>query len=144
MVDHLEKRHDDAHLLATMSMVQRRLGQLMAERTATHEVVGRASHARLLQLVPPEGARPSELAEGWISKQAVSKRIQEMADAGLVTVSPDSSDGRATVVRRTQEGDRCLSLILNELAELEAEVAQHVGERRYRTFRTVLNELVTL
>lgn len=129
------------HMLATLSLVERRLGEAMAARMAPHEVVMRGSHARLLDLVPPDGARPSDLAQGWISKQAVGKRIQEMNEAGLVTVGPDPDDGRASVVRRTVEGDRALSLIMHELGGLEAELAREVGERRYRTFRAVLDEL---
>ncbi len=108
---------------------------------ALHGVVMRASHARLLHLVPPEGSRPSELAQGWISKQAVGKRIQEMVGAGLLTVEPDPHDGRASIVRRTAEGDRTLALILQESAGLEAELATLVGEQRYQTFRAVLDEL---
>lgn len=134
---------DHPHLLATMAIAERRLGQAMAVRTAAHRSVTRGSHARLLNLLPPAGARPSELADGWISKQAVSQRIQEMADAGLVTVSPDPRDGRASIVRRTDEGDRILSLILHELADLETELASRIGEERYRTFRSVLDELAT-
>lgn len=103
----------------------------------------RASHARLLHLVPPDGARPSELAQRWVSKQAVGKRIQEMVEAGLVTVGPDPHDGRASVVRRTAEGDRALALFMRELTELEVELAREVGERRYRTFRAVLDELAS-
>lgn len=128
-------------MLATMTEVERRVGGALAARMALHEVVMRASHARLLHLVPPEGARPSEVAEGWISKQAVGKRIQEMVGAGLLTVEPDPHDGRASIVRRTAEGDRTLALILQESAGLEAELAARVGERRYRTFRAVLDEL---
>lgn len=143
MVDHLGVQRRGGHLLATLSVVERRLGASMAARMAPHEVVARGSHARLLQLVPPEGARQSKLAEGWISKQAVGKRIEEMVEAGLVRVEPDPHDGRASVVRRTAEGDRTLALIMRELAELEVELAQEVGERRYRTFRAVLDELAS-
>ena len=108
---------------------------------APHEVIMRGSHARLLDLVPPDGARPTELAQDWISKQAVGKRIQERLEAGLVTVEPDPLDGRANIVRRTPEGDRTMALVLSELSALEAELAGEVGERRYRTFRAVLDEL---
>ena len=143
MVDHLGETNGGGHVLATLTLVERRLGEAMAARMAPYEVVMRASHARLLHLVPPDGARPSELARGWISKQAVGKRIQEMVEAGLVTVGPDPRDGRASVVRRTAEGDRTLALILHEVAGLEAELAREVGDRRYRTFRAVLDELAS-
>lgn len=115
----------------------------MAARMALHGVVMRGSHARLLHLVPPDGARPSELAQGWISKQAVGQRIREMLEAGLVTVEPDPQDGRANIVRRTPEGDLTMTLVMRELATLETELAAAVGPRRYRTFRAVLDELAT-
>ena len=141
MVDYPEVANSSTHVLATMTLVERRLGEEMAARMAPHGVAMRGSHARLLHLVPPDGARPSELAQGWISKQAVGQRIQEMLEAGLVTVEPDPQDGRASIIRRTPEGDRAMELVLRELATLEAELAAEVGQRRYRTFRAVLDEL---
>ena len=142
MVDYRERPNSNStHVLAVMTAVERRLAEAMAARMAPHEVIMRGSHARLLDLVPPDGARPTELAQDWISKQAVGKRIQEMLEAGLVTVEPDPLDGRANIVRRTAEGDRAMALVLSELSALEAELAGEVGERRYRTFRAVLDEL---
>lgn len=142
MVDYRERPNSSStHVLAVMTAVERRLAEAMAARMAPHEVIMRGSHARLLHLVPPDGARPTELAQDWISKQAVGKRIQEMLEAGLVTVEPDPLDGRANIVRRTPEGDRTMALVLSELSALEAELAGEVGERRYRTFRAVLDEL---
>lgn len=143
MVDHLNEKRGGGHVLATLSLVERRLGEAMAARMAPHEAVMRGSHARVLHLLPAEGARPSELAQGWISKQAVGKRIEEMVEAGFVTVEPDPNDGRASIVRRTADGDRTLALTMRELAGLEAQLAQKVGERRYRTFRAVLDELAS-
>lgn len=143
MVDHHDGTHGSSHLLATIAEVERRLGPELRARMALHDVAMRPSHARLLHLVPPEGARPSELSEGWISKQAVGKRIQEMVGAGLLTVEPDPHDGRASIVRRTADGARILALILQESANLETELAASVGEQRYRTFRAVLDELTT-
>jgi hypothetical protein len=96
MVDHFDETNGGGHVLATLTILQWRLGEAMAARMAPHGVVLRGSHARLLHLVAADGARPSELAQGWISKQAVGKRIQEMVQAGLVTVGPDPHDGRAS------------------------------------------------
>lgn len=143
MVDDRGSPDRDGHLLATLSIAERRLGGAMDERMASHGIVMRGSHARLLHLVPADGARPSELARNWISKQAVGQRLREMVEAGLVTVSPDPDDGRASVVRRTIEGDRVLGLVLQELSALEADLAASVGERRFRTFRSVLDDLAS-
>jgi DNA-binding MarR family transcriptional regulator len=71
----------------------------------------------------------------------VGKRISEMAEAGLVSVEPDPDDRRATIVRRTAEGDRLRSVANEQIAEIEANLAAEVGAERYRVFRDVLDEL---
>lgn len=141
MVDHLGETKRSNLMLATMTEVERRVGGKLRTRMATHKVGMRPSHARLLHLIPNDGARPSELAQEWISKQAIGKRIQEMVEAGLLTVAPDPDDARARIARRTSQGDRTLALILEESAALETELAARVGDQRYRTFRAVLDEL---
>jgi DNA-binding MarR family transcriptional regulator len=129
------------HLLAALDAFQRRLGPEISSRMPPHGPRLRGSHGRILGLLPPEGARPSALAEGWISKQAVGKRIQEMAGAGLVAIEPDPDDRRAMIVRRTAEGNRLRSAANEAIAQLEASLAAEVGAERYRLFRDVLDEL---
>ena len=142
MVDHLDEPERTKLMLATTTEMERRVGGELRERMMTRHSVGmRPSHARLLHLIPPDGARPSELAQEWISKQAIGKRIQEMVEAGLLTVETDPDDGRARIARRTAEGDRRVALILEESIALETELAARVGGQRYRTFRAVLAEL---
>lgn len=138
--------HDEAdpplpHLLAALDAFQRRLASEMEGRMRPHGARLRGSYGRILGLLPPEGARPSVLAEGWISKQAVGKRIQEMAAVGLVSVEPDPIDRRATIVRRTPEGDRLRAVANEAINELEATLANEVGSERYQIFRAVLDEL---
>jgi DNA-binding MarR family transcriptional regulator len=155
MVDHLEGQVDGEphatadeaadpplpHLLAALDALQRRLGSDISSRMRPHSARLRGSHGRILGLLPPEGARPSALAEGWISKQAVGKRIQEMAAAGLVAVEPDPDDRRASIVRRTADGNRLRSAANEAIAEIEASLAAEVGAERYQLFREVLDEL---
>lgn len=155
MIDHLDGPFDpepDAttdeaedpplpHLFAALDALQRRLGPEISGRMRPHGAELRGSHGRILGLLPPEGARPSALAEGWVSKQAIGKRIQEMAASGLVSVEPDPDDRRATIVRRTAEGNRLRSVAKKEIAEIEASLAAEVGAKRYRLFREVLDEL---
>lgn len=129
------------HLLAALDAFQRRLGTEMVRRMQRHGARLRGSHGRILGLLPPEGARPSALAEGWISKQAIGKRIHEMLAVGLVEVEPDPVDRRATIVRRTDAGDRLRSVATDAIAEIEAGLAVEVGPDRYRIFRDVLDQL---
>lgn len=130
------------HLLAGLEALTRRVGDGLGRRLHPLGIELRGSHGRLLNLLAARGTRPSVLADGgWSSKQAVGKRIQELAAVGLVTVEPDPTDGRASIVRRTPEGDRVLRAVLAQIADLEAELRGQVGARRYETFRSVLDEL---
>lgn len=144
MVDDVEAADPSLpHLFAALDALQRRLGLEMTSRMRPHGARLRGSHGRILGLLPPEGARPSALAEGWISKQAVGKRIQELAAAGLVAIERDPGDRRATIVRRTAEGNRLRSAANEAIAEIEARLAAEVGAERYRLFRDVLDELAS-
>lgn len=132
------------HLLAALDAFHRRLEPEVARRMRSRGTQLRGSHARILGVLPPEGARPSALAEGWISRQAIGMRVHEMAEAGLVSVEPDPDDRRATIVRRTAEGDRLRSLANSVIADVEAALATEVGSERYRVFREVLDELAVI
>ena len=132
------------HLLAALDGVRTRLRGAMETRAAMAGVSLRGSHARVLYLIGPEGTRQTELAEGaWITKQAIGRRIREMADQGLVSVEPDPDDGRATIVRRTRAGDELRGRVDAMIAEVEHELATIVGADDYRTFRKVADQLAT-
>ncbi len=126
-----------------MERLQHQIGQGMRRRVAEHGLELRGSEARILDLIEPDGTRPSELAEGaWISKQAIGKRISDMGARGLVTIRPDPGDGRAVLVSPTEEGERVHSLVIGQIADLEREFSERVGADRYGVFRDVLDELV--
>jgi DNA-binding MarR family transcriptional regulator len=112
-------------------------------RLLPENMVGfRGSHGRILDLIEDRGSRPSEIADGaWITKQAISKRIGELEDLGLVKTRPDPADGRAVLVRRTVRGDRVRTAALTTIQHVEREWSKQVGAERYRTFRAVLEEL---
>lgn len=129
------------HLLAMLDRLNTRIGAGMAERL-TGSPVRRGSEGRILSLVSAHGSRPTDLAAGaWITKQAVGKRIQGLAERGLVRLEPDPDDGRAVLVHRTPAGERAKAYLEEQIADLEDELAARVGKRRYREFRAVLDEL---
>ena len=130
------------HVVAGVDALQRRIGEALAQRLTTMRIALRGSHGRILSLVGPDGTRPSVLAQGWVSKQAIGQRIRELHELGLVTVEPDPDDRRATVVRRTPEGDRMLARLVEGIADFERELRDQVGPERYDMFRAVLDELV--
>lgn len=129
------------HLLAALEAFQWRVSAELASRASSVGVRLRGSHGRILDLLAPEGTRPSRLSEGWISKQAVGQRVQELVRMGLVVVEPDPADRRATLVRRTAEGDEVHARTLAMAGDLERALAAEVGERRWHAFREVMDEL---
>ena len=130
------------HLLAGLGRLDQRIGAGLSRRMRGQAPSLRGSEGRILDLIGTDGTRPSTLADGaWISKQAIGKRIHDLAARGLVTLEPDPLDGRAVIVRRTAEGDRIRMFAREQIADLEREFAGVVGVDRYEVFRSVLEEL---
>lgn len=141
MVDQGRSSQSVPHVVAGVDALQRRIGESLAARLTAMDIDLRGSHGRILSLIGPEGTRPSVLAQGWVSKQAIGERLRELRELGLVTVYPDPGDRRATVVRRTSEGDRVLARLSHGIADFEGELRDEVGAARYEVFRSVLDEL---
>lgn len=128
------------HLFAALDTLMGRLGAELGARRGG-DVVLRGSHGRILSLLAPGGTRPARLAEGWISKQAIGMRIQELVSLGLVVVEPDPADRRATLVRCTPAGEEVRDRTLGSVADIERSLREQVGDDRYEVFRSVLDEL---
>jgi DNA-binding MarR family transcriptional regulator len=131
------------NVLAAVEWLTRRIAEdVRALRQTRHVPITRGSQGLILHLLPEDGARPTELADGrWISKQAIGQRVRELIDLGLVRTDPDPTDRRAVIVRRTPAGDRVAAHLRRAIADLERSWARQVGEDRYATFRAVLDEL---
>jgi DNA-binding MarR family transcriptional regulator len=132
------------HVIVQLDQKARR-GQRDVRRLfdAAESIPGlRGSIGRILSLVPPEGARPTTLADGaWITKQSLGERVREMERLGWVTTDADPVDRRAYIVHRTELGDRVLATAERTIAAMEAEWSAKVGADRYVVFRSVLAEL---
>jgi DNA-binding MarR family transcriptional regulator len=130
------------HLL--WAALQRARADGMALIAVDAEVAGplSPSHARLLERLPPEGARVTELASRTrITKQALGQLASQLADRGYVQIVRDPCDRRAKLVRCTQRGQRARHAIRAAAAALEGRWRAQVGEARYAVFREVLAEL---
>jgi DNA-binding MarR family transcriptional regulator len=123
--------------------LQRRIGEALTKRLITMGIALRGSHGRILSLIGPHGTRPSVLAAGWVSKQAIGQRVRELQELDLVTVQQDPHDRRATIVRRTADGERILKQLTERIADFERELRDEVGAERYELFREVLDDLVS-
>ncbi|MET0839820.1 MAG: MarR family transcriptional regulator [Marmoricola sp.] len=102
----------------------------------------RQSHFRVISSVPPEGISVTELAERvGMTKQGCGQFVTTLVGSGHLKVEQDRTDRRVRRVRRTPKGNRTIVSVTDRILAIEDDWASRVGERRYRTFRRVLEEL---
>lgn len=102
----------------------------------------RQSHFRVISSVPREGISVTDLGERVrMSKQGCGQFVAFLADSGHLAVEQAPTDRRVRLVRRTPKGDRTIKEVTKRILAIEEDWADRVGERRYRTFRKVLEEL---
>lgn len=77
-----------------------------------------------------------------VSKQAASKLVDGMQDAGYVTRQPHVTDERAKLIRLTDRGHALLTAVEEIYAELEASWAALIGTRAVETLRTDLTTVL--
>jgi DNA-binding MarR family transcriptional regulator len=110
--------------------------------TLAGRVVARPTTLALLPHIDHEGTRIVDLAQKLgITKQAVSKRVAEMMEEGLVEMVPDPQDGRAKLVRFTPRGLQAIHHGLGVLGELEQQLTAELGEENMRSLRVILGAL---
>ena len=99
-------------------------------------------HHTVLRHLGEDGARPSELAaQAGVSRQAVTKTLDDLERVGLVEREPDPADGRGVVVRYTPRGLAALQVARTRGEELERRFASRIGAHQWRTVRDVLEAL---
>jgi len=86
---------------------------------------------------------PSEIArETFSSGAAVTKRLKQLTERGLVERRGDTRDRRVAHVRLTDEGRELVDGILPEQLAYETTVLSGVGLRRQRELAELLGELL--
>jgi len=99
-------------------------------------------HHTVLRNLGEDGSRPSELAtRARITRQAVTKVVDELERLELVRRDPDPDDGRGVIVRYTDRGRAGLDIARKRMLELEAQFAERVGATRWADARAVLETL---
>jgi DNA-binding MarR family transcriptional regulator len=104
--------------------------------------IARPSTMALFPHIALEGTRIVDLADRLqITKQAVSKRVGELVEHGIVEVVADPADGRAKLVRFTAHGLAAIHHGLGVLNGIERELAERIGTERMTALRETLDLL---
>jgi DNA-binding MarR family transcriptional regulator len=89
------------------------------------------------------GTRLTDLARrARMSKQGMMLLVDDLEQRGYVRRVTDPEDARAKVVRLTARGRRYVSEARRVVAAIEARARRELGDRRFETLRTSLEELI--
>jgi DNA-binding MarR family transcriptional regulator len=104
----------------------------------------RVSHYRLLEMIPPGGARITDLAEvALMTKQGLGQHVDYLQRLGYVESDRLRADRRVRLVRRTAKGEEAVTHSRIAIERVEQLWSEHLGPERYATFRETLRELGT-
>lgn len=83
--------------------------------------------------------RPIDLARNLgITRQGVSKMLQEMVEREWVTIEPDPTDKRASIVVFSEKSQQLRSDALEILEKIDKDLAKRLGAKAFETLRTTL------
>jgi DNA-binding MarR family transcriptional regulator len=100
------------------------------------------SHSALLRNLGEDGSRPSDLAaHAGVTRQAITKLVDELERLDLVRRDPDPDDGRGVIVRYTDRGRAVLAIARARMRALERGYAAQVGADRWAEVRSTLETL---
>ena len=100
------------------------------------------AHSALLRDVGDDGARPGELAaHAGVTRQAITKLVDELERLDLVRRDPDPDDGRGVIVRYTDRGRAGVAIARKRMLTLERGYAAQVGADRWADVRSTLETL---
>ena len=100
------------------------------------------SHSALLRNIGDDGSRPSELAaHAGVTRQAITKLVDELERLDLVHRDPDPDDGRGVIVRYTDRGRAGVAIARKRMLALERAYAAQVGADRWAEVRSTLETL---
>lgn len=103
----------------------------------------RPAHFAIFQHIQPEGSRISQLAEqAQITKQSMGSLVDHLMACGYVERTPDPEDGRAKIVRLTEQGWDLNHAAREVLSQIEQEWAKQVGNERMAQLKQTLQDLI--
>jgi DNA-binding MarR family transcriptional regulator len=109
----------------TLIALQRRTTRLMIDEvTERMRAAGYpwapARHYPVFENIDPAGTRLTVLASrAGITHQAMAQLVGELEERGIVERVPDTSDGRARLVRLTGDGRQRVKVALRQIAVIE-------------------------
>jgi DNA-binding MarR family transcriptional regulator len=130
------------HIARWLEMVTRRLRADLMARGMRDFPELRGSHRRILQMIPPQGIRITDLALlAGMTKQALGEFVDWLEEARFVSSGRDPADGRVRLVKRTDNGDAAAAAAQRAIEAVEQAWRAELGADRYDTMKQAMREL---
>jgi DNA-binding MarR family transcriptional regulator len=102
----------------------------------------RLGHGCVFRFIHEGGSRLTERAESsGLSKQSVGEVVDDLEELGYVERAQDPQDGRAKVIRLTEQGADAHRTALGIFGDIERDWAERYGAERVATMRELLEEI---
>jgi DNA-binding MarR family transcriptional regulator len=103
------------------------------------------AHNAVFATLPPEGARSADMASrAGITRQSMGEVIRDLVGLGLLEMVPDPADGRAKIVRYTDDGAEVAQQGYDHIVELDRALRATFGDADVDATRRVLAGIVEL
>ncbi len=135
------------HMLRWLEMAQRQFSRQLGVRAEMMQPYSdlRPSQHKVLQMIPTDGARITDLAEiAGMTKQALGELVDGLEAAGYSTSVRDDQDRRIRMVTRTPKGEQAVTASVAAIEDVEAMFRRKVGTHRYDEMKATLRELCEL
>jgi DNA-binding MarR family transcriptional regulator len=130
------------HLPRWLEAVNRRLSADLGQQARRQFPELRGSHRRILQMIPPQGIRITDLAQlAGMTKQALGEFADGLEQSGFVASRRHETDGRVRIVSRTPSGDAAVAESQEAIESVERQWRDEVGAARYEAMLAVLRDL---
>ena len=130
------------HMARWLEAVTKRLRADLGAQDAFAFPRLRGSHRRLLQMIPPEGIRITDLARrADMTKQALGEFMDWLEQAGFVASGQDPADRRVRLITRTGRGDAAATEAQRAIDAVERGWRREIGAARYDAMKQVLRQL---
>lgn len=129
------------HGIGRLLLLARRdfLARLAERMEADNDAVTQA-RGRLLPYIDVDGTRSVDLARRMgVTKQAVGRLVKELEEEGLLYREPDGADGRAFLVKFTEEGLAYLTRMHKCILQIERDYERMAGRDRMAQVREALS-----
>ncbi|MFI6832758.1 MarR family winged helix-turn-helix transcriptional regulator [Kribbella sp. NPDC050241] len=130
------------HIAGLLGLVMARLrAEILADSEQAFPGL-RVSHYRLLEMIPPEGGRITDLAEAaGMTKQGLGQHVDYLQRLGFTESDRLRGDRRVRLVRRTPRGDEAVEFSRAAIGRVEELWEQRLGRERYDVLRETLKLL---